>query len=182
MGPLQDVRLGVALVRLDTSRAAELISKIEATLRAMELVLDELQQLGRARTDLAGICRAITAEATQRNPDRAIILNTTNQACGNWDGERMDQVVRTLLSNALRAGAPDKPVELTVVDHGNRVLLAVANRGEPIEGGELDICGARKIVEAHFGSLEVDSDEFRTVFRVTLPKRPEVSAPRRSNA
>jgi signal transduction histidine kinase len=33
----------------------------------------------------------------------------------------------------------------------------------------------KRIVEAHRGSVAVDSDQVRTVFRVTLPKQLEAS-------
>jgi signal transduction histidine kinase len=131
--PLHDVRLGVALVRSNSPRASELIKKIDATLRAMERVVDELVGLSRAPsggvpdragTDLAEICRLVIADASIRNPDRDSVRGARNQASGNWDGERVGQVARTV----------------------------------------------QKIVEAHRGSVEVDSDEARTVFRVTLPK------------
>jgi signal transduction histidine kinase len=91
--------------------------------------------------------------------------------------------VRNLLASALQYGARDAPVELTVIDLGDRVLLAVVNRGEPIpagirehlfdpfrRGAGLGLYVVRRIVEAHRGSVEVDSDQVRTVFRVTLPK------------
>jgi signal transduction histidine kinase len=50
--PLQDVRLGVALIERETPRASELIQKIDETLQAMERVVDELLNLSRARSDL----------------------------------------------------------------------------------------------------------------------------------
>jgi signal transduction histidine kinase len=50
--PLQDVRLGVALVGREAPRASELIQKIDETLQAMERVVDELLVLGRARSGL----------------------------------------------------------------------------------------------------------------------------------
>lgn len=44
--PLQDVRLGVSLIPRETPGASELIEKIDATLQAMERVVDELVDLG----------------------------------------------------------------------------------------------------------------------------------------
>jgi hypothetical protein len=42
--PLRAVRLGMVLVRRDTPRTSDVIGKIDATLQAMERVVDELRQ------------------------------------------------------------------------------------------------------------------------------------------
>jgi signal transduction histidine kinase len=195
--PLEAVRLGVALVRQDTPRASEVITKIDATLHAMERIVDELLDIGRARsgglivrahTGLAEICRSVVTDASIRHPHRTIVLNAQHEAYGNWDGERLRQVVRNLLANALQHGARDRPVVLSVIDLREQVLLAVVNRGEPISasvrehlfdpfqsGAGLGLCLVKRIVEAHRGSVAVESDEVRTVFRVALPKRVEGS-------
>jgi signal transduction histidine kinase len=195
--PLQSVRLGVALVRRDAQGASGLIKKIDATLQAMERIVDELLDLSRApsggvlfaaQTSLPEICRSVITDASIRHPHRTIVLNAHDEACGTWDGERLRQLVRNLLANALQYGAPAAPVELSVIDLGDRVLLAVVNRGEPIpaevrehlfdpfrRGAGLGLYIVRRIVEAHRGSVAVGSDEVRTVFRVTLPKQPEGS-------
>jgi len=165
------------------------------SLQAMERIVDELLDVGRARseellareeTSLAGICRSVVTEVSIRHPHRAILLMAHDEARGSWDAERLRQVVRNLLANALQYGARDAPVELTVIDLGDRVVLAVVNRGEPIpagirehlfdpfrRGAGLGLYVVRRIVEAHRGSVEVDSDQVRTVFRVTLPKSVE---------
>ena len=193
--PLRAVRRGVALVQRDTPRAPEMIRRIDATVQAMECLVDELLHISRAPSggllvrapvSLAGICRSVITEASIRHPDRGIVLNAHDEACGNWDGERLRQVVRNLLANALRYGERNAPVELSVIDLGPRVLLAVVNRGESIpadvrehlfdpfrRGAGLGLYIVKTIVEAHHGSVEVDSDQVRTVFGVTLPKHLE---------
>jgi signal transduction histidine kinase len=190
--PLQAVRLGVALVQRDTPRTSELIKKIDATVQAMECIVDELLHISRAPCGgllprapigLAGICRSVITDASIRHPDRTIVLNAHDEASGNWDGERLRKVVRNLLANALQHGSRDAPVEISVIDRGDRALLAVVNRGEPIPaelrehlfnpfrlGAGLGLYVVKTIVEAHHGSVEVDSDQVRTVFGVTLPK------------
>jgi signal transduction histidine kinase len=195
--PLQSVRLGVALVRRETQGATALIKKIDATLQAMERIVDELLDLSRApsggvlftaRTSLPEICRSVITHASIRHPHRTIVLNAHDEACGTWDGERLRQLVRNLLANALQYGAREAPVELSVIDLGDRVLLAVVSRGEPItadvrdhlfdpfrRGAGLGLYIVKRIVEAHRGSVAVDSDQVRTVFRVTLPKQLEAS-------
>jgi signal transduction histidine kinase len=192
---LHAVRLGVAMVRRDTPRMPELIEQIEVTLQAMERIVDELLDISRTRggglvlrmrTNLAEICRLVITDASIRHPERIIVLNAHDEAWGAWDGERLGQVVRNLLGNALQYGAHDSPVAVSVIDLGDRALLTVVNRGEPIppgvrehlfdpfrRGAGLGLYIVKRIVEAHHGSVEVDSDEVRTVIQVTLPKQVE---------
>jgi signal transduction histidine kinase len=188
--PLQAVRQGMVLVSKDVPRASEVLEKIDATLRAMEGIVDELLDISRsgglllqAGTSLAEICRSVITDASIRHPERTVVLNAHDEGSGNWDGERLRQVVRNLLANALQYGASDTPVHLGVIDLGKRVLLAVVNRGAPIpagvrerlfdpfrRGAGLGLYIVKKIVEAHGGSVETHSNEVRTVFRVMLPK------------
>jgi signal transduction histidine kinase len=53
--PLQSVRLGVALVRRDAVGASALIKKIDATLQAMERIVDELLDLSRESSGGVGL-------------------------------------------------------------------------------------------------------------------------------
>ena len=190
--PLQAVRLGMGLVRRQTPRAPEVIKKIDATLQAMERTVGELLDVSRPHSEgrllaeprigLAGICRSVITDVSVGYPERTIVLNADDEACGSWDGERVRELVRKLLANALRHGAKDAPVELSVIDLGERALLAVVHRGEPIPAdlrehlfdpfqpgvGE-GLYLVKRTVEALGGSVEVDSDEAWTAFRVTLP-------------
>src|SRR5258708_15814410 len=69
--PLQAVRQGMVLVSRDAPRALEVIEKIDATLRAMEGIVDELLDVGRSGrlllqegTGLAEICRSVITDAS----------------------------------------------------------------------------------------------------------------------
>lgn len=196
--PLQAVRMGVSLVRRDAPRATEVIKKIDATLLAMEHIVDELLDLSRERsealllranTDLVEVCRSVITEASIEHPDRGILLNAHEEVVGCWDGERLRQAARNLVANALQYGVRDQPVELSVIDLGDQAMLTVVNRCKPIppatieqlfqpfqRGAGVGLYLVKRIVEAHRGSVEVDSDEVRTVFRVRLPKNLEGQA------
>lgn len=103
------------------------------------------------------------------------------------DADRLEQVVRNLLENALRYGAP--PVVLRAARHGGSIVVEVADAGGPVSeevlrhlfdkffrapgsrtpGSGLGLFITRGIVEAHSGTLTAASDAGGTRFRVTLP-------------
>lgn len=98
-----------------------------------------------------------------------------------------------LVLNAIKYGAQDAPVGVTVTDQGAGVLLEVKNTGTPIERSILErifnplqrgpdqntrrdgslglgLYISREIAKAHGGEIEVRSDATETVFSVTLPR------------
>jgi signal transduction histidine kinase len=152
------------------------------------------RELGDAKPALE---RAVD-ELRSANPRRAInFAATTSLTTGEWDLDRLAQVASNLMTNALRYGKPDGPVTMTLRDAPYDSLeIAVHNEGEPIEAaliphlfdpykrGELarqnyqqglglGLYVVREIVQAHYGSVAVESDaEKGTTFRVRLPRAP----------
>lgn len=197
LGPLAAISLGVHIVRQGGKRAPEMLSRIDALIGAVERIVADLLDFSRSRLGapeqatvaLADVCRSVIADASIVHPDRDIVLDVHDDPIGEWDGERLRQVVRNLIGNALEHGEPDTPVEVSLIDSGGRAVLSVANRGPPVpdelrahlfepfrrrsskgRGVGLGLYIVKRIVEAHGGSVEMSSDEARTVFQVTLPK------------
>ena len=96
------------------------------------------------------------------------------------------------MSLTLSGGAADSPVIVRTECDVDHVWIKITNRGaiprderdrifEPFrsrptsKGLGLGLYIAQAIVEAHGGTIDVDSDDDRTTFRVKLPR--EVSAP-----
>jgi len=206
LSPLTAIRLGVHVVRRDRKEAPAMLSRIDALVTTVERIVSELLDFSRSRLSepeqaevaLADVCRSVVADAAIVYPNRQILLDAKDDPVGEWDGERLGQVIRNLIENALQHGSPDTSVELTLTDSGDRAVLSVANRGPPVpdelrahlfepfrpksskrKGVGLGLYIVKRIVEAHGGSLELSSGKARTVFQVTLPKgRPAVqSAP-----
>src|SRR5215217_8046293 len=122
--------------------------------------------------------------------------STARRYDGQWDADRLLQVVSNLGGNALQYSKPDAPVTLTLTDLGDAVMLEVHNPGEPISAEALphlfdpfrratsshqgsSISGGlglglyivEQVVKGHGGRIQVTSTEAQgTVFQVTLPR------------
>ena len=147
----------------------------------------------RGRTDLQQVCEERDAGGSDGHPDAVLRLETSGNLVGDWDADRLAQVVSNLLGNAIQHGG-GTPVTVTAREDGDAVTLAVHNGGapippeamplifEPLARGQaenthgLDSIGlglfiARAIVSAHGGDIHVSSSsEDGTTFTVRLPK------------
>ena len=148
--------------------------------------------------DLAVVVQAIAQEAAAASPDRTIDVSMEGDLTGTWDADRMQQVAGNLIGNALRHGRRDDPIRVRCVSlHDEAVMIEVANggtidptrlphlfdpfkrqeMGERTEGLGLGLYIVQQIVRAHGGSIEVDSDQSVTRFRVLLPRHVGEAAP-----
>jgi signal transduction histidine kinase len=112
---------------------------------------------------------------------------------GTWDRQRLEQVVHTLLSNAMKFGA-GSPIEVTIESSDGVARLAMQDHGIGIApedqerifrqferavsvrhygGFGVGLWIARQIVEAHGGTIRVESESGAGArFIVELPKKP----------
>jgi signal transduction histidine kinase len=140
------------------------------------------------------VARAID-EVESEHPRRAIELSTEGDLDGVWDVDRLAQMVRNLLSNAIAHGDAASPVTLQVSDRGDEVELAVCDVGRAVRSDEMDgvfdplrrsatpsalglgLFVVHEIVRAHGGTMRVTSSaEDGTRFSVILPRRAESTA------
>jgi signal transduction histidine kinase len=146
-----------------------------------------------AAQDLASIVMKVVDEARSSHPQRQLVVFADTDCIASVDRERIEQVLRTIVGNALAHGATDKAVRVTLANREDSIRIDVHNFGLPIdddvgallfdplrrtrknkgpsEGLGLGLYIARSIVTAHGGELEVDSSlERGTRFRVVLPR------------
>jgi signal transduction histidine kinase len=113
---------------------------------------------------------------------------------GSWDRARIEQVISTLLSNAIKYGR-GKPIRITVTGDEHAARVSVHDAGVGIEQADqerifqrfergdalprsgglgLGLWIARELVQGHGGSIRVESAPGAGArFEVTLPRAPD---------
>jgi signal transduction histidine kinase len=120
----------------------------------------------------------------------SLSIRCSRPVVGRWDGLRIDQVITNLISNAIKFGA-GKPIELEIGEEAGTARLSVRDHGIGIDlaqrvnifdrfqravspahygGLGLGLYLGRRIVEAHGGSIRVESEPGAgATFTVELP-------------
>ena len=150
----------------------------------------------RQKMDMAVVSREAVDETSGAHPESDIRLNTSGDLLGEWDSERIRQVLANLLANAVEYGEAKVPIGVTVGGQRKGIVLRVHNSGRAIPtaelptlfdplkrlasggsvGGDSSNLGlglyiAERIVAAHGGTIEVESSaEAGTLFTVRLPR------------
>ena len=150
----------------------------------------------RAPINLGKVVHDVVDEISAAHPGRTIQVDARDSLTGEWDCERITQVLSNLIVNALEHGGERTPVYVGVHGDASTVSVAIHNRGPAIPEEELDglfnamkrqgadapgsgpsgnlglgLYIADQIVAAHKGTLAVESsDEHGTTFTVLLPR------------
>ena len=144
--------------------------------------------------DLPELLRDVAAEFTPRlaRHGSELELAVADEAAALADGERLAQIVRVLLDNALRHTPQGTPVRLTARFDGGRACVSVADRGPELAGRRVehdvarqafdrfytgDAAGgsglglaiARELAERMGGGIRLDATATETAFTVDLP-------------
>jgi len=203
--PLAAITFGAPLLATpedNPQRRSRVVVRIMDSARRMDRMISDLLDLTRARlggsiplnrgpADLQQVCEEALIEIRAGQPDADVRLEATGNLRGEWDADRLAQVVSNLVGNATQHGE-GTPVTLTAHEDGELVTLAVHNGGapiphdvlpfvfEPLARGPgkrargsigLGLFIARAIVSAHGGDIQVRSSlEAGTTFTVKLPK------------
>jgi signal transduction histidine kinase len=162
---------------LDVSRIT--VGKIAITLHPEEV-------------DLAAVAAEVIERLreAQLNQGCALELGAASPVVGSWDRVRLEEIVTNLVSNACKYGRGQR-VQVSVERRNGRALLAVADDGIGIAPEDLDrifkpferavsndnygglglgLYIARRLIEAHGGTIRVASEQGRgSTFTVELP-------------
>ncbi|HEY0737029.1 MAG TPA: GAF domain-containing sensor histidine kinase [Herpetosiphonaceae bacterium] len=168
-------------------------------LQRFQRLIDDLLNVGRIEQGLFTVVRqpvnlselASTTAAALQTPQFAVELRLPDELIAEVDADRIQQALENLLINAQRH-APDSPVVLSlqreqrddsawavlsVQDQGPGIAPEIISRlmdrfarGQRSRGLGLGLYLARKIAEAHGGSLSVESVLGKgTTFRLAVP-------------
>lgn len=211
-----DMRSPLNAITLNAEHLASLnagreISEVAESLiicgESMKSLLDDLVDFSRRNlglgisidvspVELGKICVAEVKLHGVAYPKSVVNLTLEGDLQGNWDGQRLQQVLRNLLTNASAYGTPGVPVGVLVHGNENSVCIEVRNAGPPIapevaerifdplkrgsmldsqanqKGMGLGLYIVREISRAHGGDVELESNDQETKFSVRLPRAP----------
>ena len=183
------------------AKSGERIEKLVATLVDYTRVqLGQQLPIHREHVCLDTLVEQICDEVQTAYPQRTLHCEATGDTCGEWNPQRLMQVVGNLLSNALAYSPADSPVRLACKGEQQTVSFEVHNEGAPIptellphlfkpfhrgaharsiakEGLGLGLFIVREILAAHQATVRVTSTPNEgTTFTVELPRRPPVTS------
>jgi signal transduction histidine kinase len=202
--PLGAITAGAALLAAsadDDQGQARIARRILSSAQRMERMIADLLDLTRirlggaiplkrVRTDLQKVCAEVVLELQAHHPDAVVQFASHGDVTGEWDADRLAQVVSNLVGNAIEHGSQG-PVTIEAVDARESVRLSVHNAGgpiasdaqatifEPLTRGVADATQniglglfiARAIVVAHGGEIYLESaEQSGTTFEVVLPR------------
>lgn len=177
--------------------------------RWMSAMIEDLLDLSRVRTgdgirierrpvDLAVLARRAMQDRHPTCPERSwrFEVDAGGDSHGDWDEDRLQQVLSNLMGNAISHGLPSGPIEVRVDGRDPaQVRFSVGNAGvipeavlphifDPFRSGRsgssrtgglgLGLFIVREIVKVHRGTVTCRTGaaaEGRTIFEVLLPRR-----------
>ncbi|HYX39559.1 MAG TPA: sensor histidine kinase [Oligoflexus sp.] len=198
---------------LNKNQAADtagIVNVILSSAKRMNRLVSDLLDLTRSRLgsgipvnkkpmELGSLCQQIVKELQSAYPHHQLEFKSIGDLHGEWDSDRLAQVISNLAANALQHGSTVRPVSIVAQEQGQDVVLKVHNEGMPIPesakktifepmtrfqtgdpdedktigGLGLGLFITKEIVTSHGGSISVESAEAQgTTFTVTLPCRP----------
>jgi len=201
--------------KLDTTTAQKFLGIIEREAQRLHALVSDLMSLSRVeaekhdlpteRIDLASLVERAARDAAGSNRIERLKLELSAEPLVLGDLQQLEQVVRNLVDNALKYGAPDTPVSVTLdLAQGDLARIAVVDQGEGIApeqiphltrrfyrtdpgrsrasgGTGLGLAIVKHIVERHRGRLDITSQlgqGTRVVVRLPLA---EADSPTEAN-
>jgi signal transduction histidine kinase len=196
MGSAQLMKAGT-LPENDARTVARIARSADRMTRMIEQLLDLTRirlggglVLNRQRMDMNQVAEEVVDELRIAHGDREIkiLLSPGDTAMGHWDRDRVAQLLSNLISNAVQYSRPQTAVVATVCRQDAHMCIDVHNDGPPIapevlpvlcdpfrrgrtgqHGLGLGLYITKQIVEAHGGSMNVESSVAGTTFHIELP-------------
>jgi signal transduction histidine kinase len=203
--PLASIEAGSAMLLREglSSRGTMIVGHVQTSVKRMGGLINDMLDFARGRlgggfqlardpnTLLAPVLEQVVGELQAAWPDSIIEMDFGLNHVVNCDPNRIAQLASNLVSNALKHGAPNRPVRVLASTNERGFELSVVNEGEPIEpavlgrlfqpffrvahrsmyqGLGLGLYIASEIARAHGGQLDVKSTSERTRFTLRIPR------------
>ncbi|HYO72137.1 MAG TPA: HAMP domain-containing sensor histidine kinase, partial [Archangium sp.] len=180
------------------------VRRISTSAERMERMISDLLDFTRGRlgggipitrrpANLRALCRQVVEELEMGSPQRQFRLSAAGELQGEWDPDRLTQLLGNLGKNAADYSPDGLPVDFVLRDEGDTVWVEVHNGGPPIpedllprifepfrratgeghptSGLGLGLFIVQQIARAHAGRIEVRSTQAEgTTFTVRLPR------------
>jgi sigma-B regulation protein RsbU (phosphoserine phosphatase) len=206
--PIASINSGIGLLA-DRERISEkgkaILNLMQGSVMRASDLIDNVLDFARGRlgggitltrngdVPLTPVLEQVVAELALVSPGRHITAEFAIDEPVDCDRTRIAQLLSNLLGNALTHGATSDPIIVCGESSGDRLMISVANGGEPIDesameklfqpffrgdhrpnqlGLGLGLHIASEIAKAHSGQLTVKSDENETRFTFTMPLAP----------
>jgi signal transduction histidine kinase len=184
---------------LNAEHAGVILEELERVERQVRELLRfaRHEELSLAPTDVSRLVGATAHAFADRLAEAGIEvgLDIADDVVARADGEKVRRVLVNLIENAmdaLRNGRPEKHLHLAVGRDGDRAFVRVADDGAGIptdaqprifdpfvslkpSGTGLGLAIAKRIVDAHGGTITLTSRPGATAFEVRLPLAPEAA-------
>lgn len=212
-GPLSGIAMtGMLLAKPGVSEEGRLqaAARIGRASTAMNRLITDLLEFTRSRLgtgipieksacELGKICEEAVDAVRASHPGVQFDLRLSGHLGIEADAPRLQQVLSNLLSNAIQHGDRHQPISLNAHGHLDDIVVRVANAGNPIPPGALQVIFeplvqapsdpsdldersktslglglyiVREIVRGHDGDITVQSSaEAGTEFSIRLPRR-----------
>ena len=197
------MHLGLARRQVDAARtddASVALTTVQRELHRMDRLLSrliELEERGRAvirphMVDIGAVVNAAVADTLSAEPGAPnVVLDLGERIVGGWDAAAVEEIVRNLLSNAIRFGER-RPVRIKVESNQKSAHIVVTDRGRGIaaadharifargthaprrQGGGLGLglWLVKQLARGHGGRVTLKSRPGHgATFTVTLPQR-----------
>lgn len=215
-GPLSNAKMAVQLLAeqlagldSDGPRGADAVARIERNLDRTDRMVRDLLDANRIQAgepvplvlvecDLVAIAREAIAELSAAHGERFLLAGDA-AVRGTWGADELRRSLWNLGRNAVKYGAPETPITLSVRAKEDHAELGVHNQGPPIprderealfrpfvrsramrngaKGWGLGLTLVRGAAEAHGGRVRVESDVTSgTTFTLELPYRSSGAA------
>jgi PAS domain S-box-containing protein len=144
--PLATITGSIGLLRRQATQTPTTVTSLDRIARSaarMARLISDLLDYARthapggmpiilARADLHAICKDSIEECRGAHPSSAIVLETTGDATGSWDADRIEQALTNLITNAIQYGASSTIRVQSIASAPQVVAIKVHNGGAVI--------------------------------------------------